>query len=79
MNVKIIKDVEKITRKEYCPNGRTALFDAVGNTVTELSKNESVKKNKVMFVVITDGYENASKEFKKYDVKKLIDEKTKEN
>lgn len=76
---KDIKEVEKITKKEYCPSGCTALLDAVGNTITELSKNEAVKKNKVMFVVITDGYENSSKEFKKDDIKKLIDEKTKEN
>ncbi len=76
---KDIKDVEKITKEKYCPSGCTALLDAVGNTITELSGNESVKKNKVMFVVITDGYENSSKEFKKDDVKKLIDEKTKEN
>lgn len=76
---KDIKDVEKITKKEYCPSGCTALLDAVGNTITELSKNEDVKKNKVIFVVITDGYENSSKEFKKDDIKKLIDEKAKEN
>lgn len=75
---KDIKDIEKITKKEYCPSGSTALLDALGNTITELSKNESVKKNKVMFVIITDGYENGSKEFKKDTVKKLVDEKTKE-
>lgn len=78
-NRKDIKDVEKITTKEYCPSGCTALLDAVGNTITELSGNELVKKNKVLFVVITDGCENASKEFKKEQVKKLIEEKSKEN
>lgn len=76
---KNIKDIEKITKKEYCPGGSTALLDTLGNTITELSKNESAKKNKVMFVVITDGYENGSREFKKETVKKLVDEKTKEN
>lgn len=76
---KDIKDIEKITKKEYRPSGSTALLDAVGNTITELSKNEAVKENKVLFVIITDGYENSSREFKKNDIKKLIDEKTKEN
>ncbi len=75
---KDIKDVEKITRKEYNPGGCTALLDAIGSTITQLSSNEIVKKNKVIFVVITDGYENASREFKKEQIKKLIEEKTKE-
>lgn len=75
---KDIKDVEKITRKEYSPGGCTALLDAVGGTITQLSANDSVRKNKVIFVVITDGYENASREFKKEQIKKLIEEKTKE-
>ena len=78
-NRKDIKDIEKITTKEYSPSGCTALLDAVGNTIAELSSNETIKKNKVLFVVITDGYENASKEFKKDQVKKLIEEKSKEN
>lgn len=76
---KDIKDIDKITRKEYNPGGCTALLDAVGHTITELSANGAVKKNKVLFVVITDGYENASSEFKKEHIKKLIEEKTKEN
>ena len=75
---KDIKDVEKITRKEYNPSGCTALLDAVGSTITQLSANEYVKKNKVVFVVITDGLENASREFKKEQIKKLIEERTKD-
>lgn len=74
---KDIKNVENITEKEYNPNGCTALLDAVGNTITELSANKEVSKNNVVFVVITDGYENASREFKRDQIKKLIDEKKK--
>lgn len=77
---KNIKDINNLTREEYHTSGSTALLDAVGSTITDLSKSEAVKNNKVMFVIITDGYENSSKEFKKSQVKKLIDEKTnKEN
>lgn len=74
---KDIKNVEHITKKEYNPGGCTALFDAVGSTITELSSKKEVDKNKVVFVVITDGYENASREFSKDQVKRLIDEKKK--
>lgn len=70
-----IKDVSNITKKEYTPSGCTALLDAVGNTITELSAKEEIKNNKVIFVIITDGFENASKEFKKDQVKKLIEDK----
>ncbi len=75
---KDIKEVEHITKREYNPSGCTALLDAVGNTITELSAKKEIDKNKVVFVVITDGYENASREFKKEQVKKLIDEKKKD-
>lgn len=72
---KNIKKIDGITKKDYAPNGCTALWDAMGNTITTLSSNKKVEKNKVVFVVITDGYENASREFTKSQVKKLIDEK----
>lgn len=75
---KDIKNVKDITKKDYRAGGSTALLDAVGNTINDLSNNESVKDHKVLFVIITDGYENCSKEFKKEDVKKLIDKKTKD-
>lgn len=75
---KDIKNVEDITKKDYRAGGSTALLDAVGSTINDLSNNESVKDHKVLFVIITDGYENCSKEFKKEDVKKLIDKKTKD-
>lgn len=74
---KNIKDISPITKREYTPTGCTALLDAVGNTITELSTKEDVKKNKVVFVIITDGYENASREFNKEQVKKLIEDKKK--
>lgn len=75
---KDIKDVEDITHKDYRTRGTTALLDAVGTTINDISNNKSVKDHKVLFVIITDGYENSSKEFKKEDIKKLIDKKTKE-
>lgn len=46
----------------YQPRGRTALNDAVAHTVAQMSQR--VKEGeKVLVVVMTDGYENASKEY----------------
>jgi len=63
-----IAKVNNITEKEYFVRGSTALLDAIGDT---LGKNE--KADKVLFVIITDGLENASKEYSSSTVKKLIE------
>ena len=75
---KNIQEVEHITDKDYRPNGCTALLDAVGDTITELSKNEAIKDHKVVVAIITDGYENASREYNRQQVKDLIASKEKE-
>lgn len=65
-----IKKVKKLTSKEYYVRGCTALYDAIGITINRLEKD--VKNEKVIFVITTDGLENASKEYNKDSVKKLI-------
>lgn len=56
---KLIKiDLDNLNLK-YQPNGMTALYDAVGLTINKFSEI----KEPVLMVVITDGYENNSKEF----------------
>ena len=74
-----ISKVEKMTRKDYCPGGGTALCDAVGNTVNRIKYaqqylKEEERPNKTMFVIITDGQENSSREFSSSKVKQLITE-----
>lgn len=66
---KHIKEIERLTKKEYFVRGTTALYDAIGKTIRRL---DDVKTDKVLFVITTDGYENASKEFNKQQVKELI-------
>ena len=66
---KPIAEVDELTRREYFPSGCTALLDAVGHTINSLDKEIS---NKVMFVITTDGLENASRKFTKEQVKELI-------
>ena len=64
-----VSKVKKLTNKEYFVGGCTALYDALGNTIHSM---ESKDTDKVLFIIITDGYENASREYKKDDIKNLI-------
>jgi hypothetical protein len=77
-----LQEVSLMTNKDYCPSGGTALLDAVGTTLRNVrhSYNDQLKEerpNKVMFIIITDGMENASREFTYKKVKEEI-EKAKE-
>jgi len=74
-----ITDVVDLNLDTYQPRGGTALYDAIcktiddmGNTFKRLSQEERENLNVVM-AVFTDGYENASKEFKTNNVKERID------
>lgn len=69
---KPIDQVRNLTENDYCPNGCTPLYDAVGISVTKLQ--ELVKEgDNVLVTIITDGYENSSKQFTHSMVKELID------
>jgi len=66
-----------LTGDEYFTRGCTALLDAVGKTINDVGKRlsetpEAQKPGKVIFVITTDGLENASKEFSYDTVKKMI-------
>ena len=66
---KPISKVEPLTEKEYYVRGLTALLDSIGKTV-------NTYKNKVgsaMCIITSDGYENASREFKRDQIKNLIE------
>lgn len=63
------------------PRGSTALLDAIGKTIVSVgeklaSMKESLRPMKVCIMIQTDGYENASREFKKEDIQKLIKEQS---
>jgi len=74
-----LKDAWYLNDVIYQPRNTTALFDAIGKTInnyiqyyTSLSTKE--RPDKVLFCIITDGYENASKEFtSRKSVKDLMD------
>lgn len=72
-----IKQIEKLTENEYYVRGSTALLDAVGRTINHIAnihKHAGLKDipEKTMFVIMTDGMENASFEYTYGAVKKMI-------
>lgn len=67
----------KLTADEYFVRGTTALLDAVGKTILDVGyrlakSSENRRPGKVLFVITTDGMENASQEFTYGKVKELI-------
>lgn len=75
-----IKAVDPITDKEYQVGGSTALLDAIGksiNKIGSLQKHtaEEYQAEKVMFIIITDGEENSSREYTADKVKSMIEHK----
>lgn len=66
-----------LTEDEYYVRGCTALLDAVGKTILDVGRrlsqtDEENRPSKVIFVITTDGMENASSEFTYGKVKELI-------
>lgn len=67
----------KLTENEYFVRGTTALLDAVGKSILDVgyrlsNTNEDNRPGKIIFVITTDGMENASREFTYEKVKELI-------
>ncbi len=63
---------EDITPSQYNPNACTPLYDAIGKAVHDLMPHVSVD-DKVLVTIITDGYENSSREYTADSVKKLTE------
>ena len=73
-----IRAVSSITEKEYCVGGSTALLDAIGRTINKIGNAQKhtadeYRAEKVMFVIITDGEENRSREYSSDKVKAQIE------
>lgn len=69
-----LEDVEPLNRENYCPRGMTALHDAIGKTIHEHNNRKNIK---TVFVVMTDGGENSSREYNLYTVKTLVENQKK--
>lgn len=70
-----VKGISPITDEDYEVGGTTALLDAIGFTIQKIVKVqkktiEEERAEKVLFVITTDGMENASREFSREKIKK---------
>jgi hypothetical protein len=75
--------LDDVPAYELKPRNGTALNDALGKSIQEFGEelaalSEDERPGTVIFVTITDGFENSSKEFNKAAVKKLVEQQTNE-
>lgn len=72
--------VSKMTEADYTVGGCTALLDAIGDTIKHIEtihkyvRTEDIPTN-TMFIITTDGMENASKKYSSREIKKMIGDK----
>ena len=68
-----IDEVKEITEEDYVACGCTALYDAMGEMISEL-KRKLTSEDRVLVTVITDGYENSSTHWSGPQIKSLVEE-----
>ena len=73
-----ITGIIPITDREYVIGGSTALLDAIGKTIHKIGNaqkytSEDQRAEKVLFVITTDGMENASSEYSYDRIKQMIE------
>ena len=76
-----LNEVQALTKSQYWARGTTAMYDAIGKTINEVGHRlsntpEQCRPGKVIFVITTDGMENASREFTQAKVKEMIQHQT---
>ena len=75
-----LKDVPDMTEKDYIASGCTALIDAMGDAIHHISTvhkyiREEDVPHSTLFIITTDGMENASHKYTSDEVKKMVSEK----
>jgi len=76
-----LRAVNPITNRDYYVGGSTALIDAIGRTIDKIGNalahtDEAYRPEKILFVIITDGMENASREYRLEQVRHMIEHQT---
>lgn len=70
-----IEKLEEINAENYNPNSMTPLYDAIGFSVEKIRQAlQSEKEYNVLVTIMTDGAENASKEYTSTTIKQLVEE-----
>jgi len=77
-----LRTIRPLTRDDYYVRGSTALLDAVGRSIHHISNvhkyaREEDRPEKTLFIITTDGMENASREYSYERLRKIIEEKKK--
>lgn len=78
-----IGKVKPMTDDDYTVRGCTALLDAIGSSIKHIAdihkyaRPEDVPEH-TMFIITTDGFENASRRYNSAEIKKMIEQKKKE-
>ena len=72
-----IQKVEPMTERQYCVGGCTALLDAIGGAVHHIANvhkyaREEDRPGKTVFVITTDGMENASRAYSYDEVRRMV-------
>lgn len=67
------KEVKELTSETYHPDCCTALYDAMGMSLNVI-RSKVGEDDRVLVTVVTDGYENASREYNSKAIKSLVDE-----
>ena len=72
-----VKGISSLTEEDYEVGGSTALLDAIGFTIQKIINvqkrtSEEERAEKVLFVITTDGMENASREFTGSKIKTMV-------
>ena len=73
MNCQSVNVDKKMKWTDYNPDDCTPLFDAMGRSLNDLKKHVC-DEDVVLVTIITDGYENASREYSGRDIKNLVAE-----
>lgn len=77
-----VRDIKPMTEEEYFVGGSTALLDAIGGAIHHIgnvhkyARNEDVPEH-TLFVITTDGMENASRSYSGERVKEMIERQRK--
>lgn len=70
-----VTELSRMNSFHYQPNGQTALLDAIGMSVTATERLMVNEGDSAVIIILTDGYENASKEYSHKQIKELIQAK----
>ncbi len=78
-----LKGIAPITDREYYVRGCTALLDAIGKTIQKIANvqkhtSQENRADKVLFVITTDGMENASREYTYDKIRALVERQKQE-